>query len=48
MLERLLHGFKNGLDRHLRLGLGDAGSIHNFVDYVQLDQSSLPTPGTTS
>jgi hypothetical protein len=34
LLESLLHGFEDSLDRHLGFGLGNAGPIHYFVDNV--------------
>src|SRR5262245_50115685 len=43
LLESLLHGLKDGLDGHFGLGLGDAGTVHNFVDDIELDQGSLLT-----
>ena len=37
--ERLFHRFKYSLDRHLRFGLCDAGSINNLIDNVELYQA---------
>jgi hypothetical protein len=48
VLERLLHGFKNSLDRHFRFGFGDAGPVDYFVYNVKLNQNTLPTGKTTS
>src|ERR1700690_2670104 len=44
--ERLLHAFEHGFDRHLRLGLGDAGLVDDFVDQVQFDHKWLRSFGS--
>src|SRR5205823_797028 len=41
LLERLLHGFKNRLYGHFGFGFGDAGSVYDLVNDVQLDQNGL-------
>ena len=40
VLERFLHPLEDRLDRHLGLGLGDAGPVHHFVDDIQLDHDA--------
>ena len=42
--ERLLHALEHGLDCKLRLGLGDPGSVDHFIDDVELNHGSLPSP----
>ena len=39
--ERLLHAFKDGLDRHFGLGFGDASLGDNFVNQIQFDHKWL-------
>src|SRR5262249_38074280 len=39
-----LHAFEDGLDGHLRFGLGDARSIDHFIDDIEFDQSRLRKP----
>src|ERR1700733_14090102 len=40
--ERLLHAFEHGFHSQLRFGLGNAGSIHYFVNDVELDHKRPP------
>src|ERR1700722_12792919 len=42
--ERPLHAFKHRFDRHLRLRLGNAGSVDHFINDVEFDQSRLLSP----
>jgi len=47
--KRLLHAFKDGLDRHFGLGFGDASLGDNFVNQIQFDHKWLRKvlfPGT--
>ena len=38
----LLHGVEDGLDRHLRLGLGDPGPFHHLVYDIELNHRNPP------
>src|SRR5580693_6169809 len=38
--QRFLHGFKDGFDCHLSLGLGDPRAIDHLVDDVELNQAA--------
>jgi hypothetical protein len=40
--ERVLHGFKNGFDRLLRLRPAHSGLIYDGINNVQLNHTSLP------
>src|SRR5260370_39056496 len=42
--ESLLHPLEHGFDCKLRLGLGDPGSVDHFIDDVELNHGSLPSP----
>src|SRR5665213_3613679 len=39
-----LHAFKDGFHSHLGLGLGDARSVHHFINDVEFDQVRLLRP----
>ena len=42
--QSLLHGLEHGLDRHFGFGLGDPGAVDDFIDDVELNHVSLPSP----
>jgi len=42
LFQGLLHGVEDGLDRHLRLGLGDPGPVHHFVYDIELNHRNSP------
>jgi len=46
--QRALHAFENSLDGHLRFGLGDAGSVDDFIDDVELNQCLPPKVSDTA
>jgi hypothetical protein len=41
--KRLFHGVEDRFYRHFRFSLCDSGTIHHFIDNVQLDQKASPT-----
>src|SRR5258706_12866878 len=40
--KRALHALKDGFHGHFRLGFGDAGLGHHFIDDVELDHAWTP------